>query len=103
MKDKYDVSLSGYDKTMKFYAEHGYTLYNMDGTKYGVLSESAKELMEMYGFSTEDRDNYHAMLGVDETSDGRIIVSSWGRKYILELSTNPEDIEYHKERYREYK
>ena len=41
------------------------------------------------------------MLEVGRTSDGKPIVSSWGYKYILEHSTNQDDLE--NARYREYK
>lgn len=102
LKDKYNVTLDGYNKPHKFYAEHNYTLYNMDETVYGNLNNKLKDLEDEYGFDDDDND-YHAMLGVDETNDGRPIVSTWGEKLILEQSTDPEDVSYSEQYYHEYK
>lgn len=84
LQNNYNVSLSDYEEPLEYFGEMGYTLYNMDGT---IFSQDGSG---------------HAMIGVGRTADGRIIVSSWGRKYILELSTDEEDIKFGQGEYQKF-
>ncbi len=79
LEQNYGMSLgSGTGNSIyTFIAEKGYTLYEMDGDVYAQF---------------EPGEGYHAMTIVDYTDDGKPIVSSWGKKYILERSQNEIDI-----------
>ena len=84
LKDKYNVSLKGFSEPIEYYGEKGYILYNMDGSIYTPYGDG------------------HAMVGIGRTNDGKIIVSSWGEKLILELSTEEDDIKMGQEEYRKF-
>jgi len=55
--------------------KRGEMLYNMDGTEYGTLSK-------------------HCMMVTGVTDDGKIIVSSWGKEYYLEMSEMDDNETY---------
>ena len=83
---KYDLKgniISNKDN-IEYYGEKGYILYNMDGSIYTPYGDG------------------HAMVGIGRTNDGKIIVSSWGEKLILELSTEEDDIKMGQEEYRKF-
>lgn len=87
LKEKYNVSLSGYYRPWVYYGERGFTLYKVDDPS---------------DIKTFSRYAGHAMIGVGKTKDGKIIVSSWGEKYILERSSSAYDRDYNKQGVREY-
>lgn len=72
VKDKYDISFDD-QSGLKYYGDYDYSLYNLDGSIY------------------TRRGGGHAMTGVGETEDGKIIVSTWGRKYYYEASNRPKE------------
>ena len=87
LKEKYNVSLGGYYRPYVYYGERGFTLYKID---------------EPSDIKTFSRYAGHAMIAVGKTKDGKIIVSSWGEKYILERSESAYDRDYNKQGVREY-
>ena len=78
LKDQYNVKFDNIPDEIKLVADHGYSLYNLDGTLNTIV---------------EGRDSAHAMVIVGQTEDGKQIVSSWGNKYIYEPSENDDYID----------
>ena len=83
--EKYNVSLKKFKSPLRYYGESQYNLYDIDGT-----------LLESSGGG-------HAMIGVDFTDYRRIIVSSWGRKLILERAATSNYVKrYNDYEYKKY-
>lgn len=85
LEEKYNVSLKKFKSPLRYYGESQYNLYDIDGT-----------LLEANGGG-------HAMIGVDFTDYRRIIVSSWGRKLILERAATSNYVKkYNDYEYKKY-
>ena len=87
LKEEYNVNLDDLDEAYIYRGETGYTLYNTDGSIYCCKDPG---------------EGNHAMIEIGQTSDGKSIVSSWGRMFILELSTNEKDIVNSEVKYKKY-
>ena len=84
LSDAYNVSLDGFSDSVVFRSEWKYDLYNMDGSI--ALSEGGP----------------HAMVETGQIGDGKYVVSSWGKKYILDCTGDAYDSNFGQTGYKEY-
>lgn len=87
LEESYNVKLENYNSPLAFVGEAGYTLYPLDGSSPVHFGPQTGK---------------HAMIEVGKTDDGKAIVSSWGKAYIFEQSTDQDDIEFSSRFRKEY-
>ena len=92
LKDEYDLDMSAEQDWFNRFTIFGSdddidsnTKNHSDSNDYIIYGGDNWDLYDMNGTKIEESGGGHYMTIVDYTSDGKPIVTSWGRKYILDI------------------